>query len=154
VVSTGPERSVAFLLSQLGFVSAGRFAGAVAPLGLEPAEAGLLRQLARREGETQQALASALSTSPSRIVALLDGLAARGLVERRAHPSDRRARAIHLTPDGRALLGRLATAGRRHERAMCEGLSAGEQEELRELLTKLAAARGLVEGVHPGFRDR
>jgi DNA-binding MarR family transcriptional regulator len=153
-VSGGPERSIAFLLSQLGFVSARRFAEAVAPLDLEPAEAGLLRQLASCEGETQQVLASAMVTSPSRVVALLDQLAAKGCVERRPHPSDRRARAIHLTPAGRALLGRLATAGRRHEEAMCEGLSDDDREHLRELLSKLAAARGLVAGVHPGLTQR
>lgn len=150
-MSRGPEGSVAFLLSQLGFVASRRFADVVTPLDLEPAEAGLLRQLALREGETQQALASAMVTSPSRVVALLDQLAAKGLVERRPHPSDRRARAIHLTPAGRALLGHLATAARRHEEAMCEGLSADDREHLRDLLAKLAAHRGLVAGVHPGL---
>jgi DNA-binding MarR family transcriptional regulator len=152
-VSTGPERSIAFLLSQLGFVASRRFAEVVAPLGLEPAEAGLLRQLAMREGDTQQALAAAMSTSPSRVVALLDQLAAKGLVERRPHPSDRRARSIHLTPVGKATIAAVAAAGHRHEEAMCEGLSEGDREELRELLVKLAATQGLTEGVHPGLRD-
>jgi DNA-binding MarR family transcriptional regulator len=152
-VSAGPEGSVAFLLSQLGFVASRRFAEAVAPLELEPSEAGLLRQLASRQGETQQSLAVAMATSPSRVVALLDQLEKKGLVERRPHPSDRRARAIHLTPAGRALLGRLATAGRRHEEAMCDGLSDGEREELRRLLARLAGLRGLTAGVHPGLRE-
>ena len=152
-MTTGPERSIAFLLSQLGFVASRRFAEVVAPLDLEPAEGGLLRQLAMREGDTQQALAAAMSTSPSRVVALLDQLAAKGLVERRPHPSDRRARSIHLTPVGRAAIGKVAAAGQRHEEAMCEGLSDDDREQLRELLLKLAAARGLTEGVHPGLRD-
>ena len=41
---------------------------------------------------------------PSRMVALVDELEQRGLVERRPHPSDRRVRALYLTAEGREML--------------------------------------------------
>jgi hypothetical protein len=36
---------------------------------------------------------------------------------------------------------------------MCDGLSDDERDELRGLLSKLAALRGLTAGVHPGLRE-
>ena len=70
--------------------SAGRFADRLAPLGLKPPHAGILRALDRADGLSQQALGEALGTFPSRLVARLDELEERGLVERRDRPGDRR----------------------------------------------------------------
>src|SRR5438093_8789076 len=107
----GPEAAVGFLVSAVGWHSSQGFATALVPLGLEPPHAGLLRQVAANEGRSQQALAEALGTAPSRVVALVDDLEAKGLVERRANPKDRRARALHLTAEGRQMLERVAAAG-------------------------------------------
>ena len=54
------ETRASFLLSQLGMQSAQRFTAALAPLGITPNRFGVLAQLAREEGRTQQELANAL----------------------------------------------------------------------------------------------
>ena len=59
-------------------------------------------------GVRQKELAVALGIEGPSLVRLLDGLERRGLIERREDGSDRRARGIHLTADGRALQRRVA----------------------------------------------
>jgi DNA-binding MarR family transcriptional regulator len=113
----------------------------------------LLRHLANDEGGSQQALGEALRIPPSRMVALVDGLEQRGLLERRRDPNDRRVRTLHLTPDGRRLLGEIMEVSLEHERQLCTGLQPAERERLITLLNRLAAEQGLAEGVHPGAAD-
>src|SRR5262245_62562965 len=102
----GPQhpRSTAFLLAQVGAHAAGKFAERLLALGLVPAHAGTLRLINASSGISQQALSSKLGLPPSRLVALLDELEERGLVERRASAEDRRVYALHLTRRGREIL--------------------------------------------------
>src|SRR6185312_9344260 len=99
-----PFKSVGFTLSNLGFAVAAGFRAKLEPLGLEPRDFALLRAVGAAEGLTQQAIGERLHVPASRMVAFIDSLQERGLLERRAHPSDRRARALYLTTDGRSLL--------------------------------------------------
>lgn len=52
---------------------------------------------------TQKALADHSATDPMMTSQVLRALEARGLVERRPHPQDGRARALAVTPEGRRL---------------------------------------------------
>src|SRR5574338_109192 len=52
---------------------------------------------------TQAALAEAIGADKTRIIPTLDELQARGLIERRPDPADRRARLLAITEAGRAL---------------------------------------------------
>ena len=63
------------------------------------------------DGVRQKELATALSIEGPSLVRLLDSLERRGLIERRADESDRRARGIHLTRSGRELAKRAAKVG-------------------------------------------
>ncbi|MFD4871420.1 MarR family winged helix-turn-helix transcriptional regulator, partial [Streptomyces sp. NPDC058412] len=98
-------RGAAFLLAQIGAHAAGRFAERVAALGLTPADVGLLRMVAGQPGRSQRALAEDLGVVPSRVVALIDVLEDKRLVERRRSVEDRRNHELHLTPEGRQTLG-------------------------------------------------
>jgi DNA-binding MarR family transcriptional regulator len=144
---------VAFLLSQLGYHSARLWKGRLAPLGLDPRHVMLLRHIADDEGRSQHALGEALRIPPSRMVALVDSLEERGLLRRRPNPNDRRVRTLHLTPDGRRLLGKIMEISLEHEEQLCTGLQPAEREQLITLLGRLAAEQGLAPGVHPGAAD-
>ena len=144
---------VAFLLSQLGYYSSRRWKAHLAPLGLDPRQVMVLRRLASDEGRSQQALGDALQIPPSRMVALVDALEQRGLLMRRPSPSDRRVRTLHLTKEGRWLLGEIMEISVEHEQQLCRGLQPAEREQLLTLLNRLAAQQGLAEGVHPGAAD-
>ena len=74
--------------------------------------------------------------SPGR-TGVLDGLEARGLVERR-RGADRRTNGLWLTRAGRAQLARIRRRIELHERRVSAHLSAAERARLIELLAKLA----------------
>jgi DNA-binding MarR family transcriptional regulator len=146
-----PFETVGFLLSQLGFQGSRRFAERLEPLGLNPRTFALLRHLDEDEGRSQHALADALHVPPSRMVALLDELEDRGLAERRSHPTDRRARALYLTSEGRRLFRKAGKVAAAHEAELCADLSKAERVQLLGLLRRIAASQGLTAGVHPGL---
>jgi DNA-binding MarR family transcriptional regulator len=121
------------------------------PLGLEPRQFALLRVVSGSEGQTQQALGDALGIPKSRMVALIDDLEARGLVERRLRPDDRRARALHVTPEGARCLGEAMEVAEAHEGFVLERLSPAEHRQLVEMLQRLSADDDLE--IHPGLRS-
>jgi len=148
----------AFLLAQVGAHAASRFAQSLRPIGLSPAHAGILRILDAAPAITQQALAGALGSPPSRLVALVDELEAKGLVERQANESDRRRYALRLTAKGKAALQTIGNLVREHQNALLAALSQDERQQLAALLMRIADQQGLRKGVHPGYaqdrRDR
>jgi DNA-binding MarR family transcriptional regulator len=146
--AAGPLRSVGFTISSLGYEIARRFREMLEPLGLEPREFALLRSIGAEEGLSQQAIGARLRIAPSRMVAFVDALEARGLVERRLNAEDRRTRALHLTDAGRDLIGRAVAVAAGHERALCDGLSADEREQLLALLRRVGLALDVPAGVH------
>jgi DNA-binding MarR family transcriptional regulator len=148
-----PAQSVGFTLSSLGYAVSRRFHATLAPLGLEPREFALLRAIAAAEGASQQALAERLQIPPSRMVAFVDALERRALVERRPNPSDRRARALHLTGEGRELLAAAFALAADLETRLCAGLSARERERLLAALQSVGAQLEVNPGTHSAHRD-
>ncbi|MFJ1752107.1 MarR family winged helix-turn-helix transcriptional regulator [Kitasatospora sp. NPDC088134] len=148
----GPPGGSAFLLAQLGAHAADRFAERIAALDLTPAQAGLLRLLVQQPGRSQRELADALGMPPSRFVPFADGLEQRGLIERRRNAEDRRLYALHLTPDGLALLARLRETALAHEQDVTQSLTPEEHAQLTTLLGRIATQQGLTPGIHPGYR--
>jgi DNA-binding MarR family transcriptional regulator len=141
--------SLGFLLSQLGYVAARRFHQVMKPVGIDPPHFLVLRFLAKLEGTSQQGMSEMLHIPPSRMVAVVDQLESRGLVERRPNPTDRRARALHLTSAGREMLGRALKAATDHEMSIGATLAPEERRQVIALLQKLAAEMSLLSGVHP-----
>jgi DNA-binding MarR family transcriptional regulator len=142
----------AFLLAQVGAYAATRFAERLSSLNLSPPDAGILRLLRKAAGISQQELSSRLRIHPSRLVAILDNLEQRKLVERKPNPQDRRLYSLHLTKDGSEILERIGKVAREHQDALLSTLSVDERGKLTELLHRIADAQGLTPGVHPGYQ--
>jgi len=142
----------AFLLAQIGAHAATRFAERLAVLQLSPPDAGILRLLRTSAGISQQALSSRLQIHPSRLVAILDKLEKRRLIERKPNPDDRRLYSLQLTRDGIAILEQLGKVAREHQEALLAALSSEERHNLAVLLQKIAGEQGLSPGIHPGYR--
>jgi DNA-binding MarR family transcriptional regulator len=149
--SDNPAGSLPFLLAQVGAHAAMKFAQRLERFDLSPPHAGLLGMLRRSGGQSQQEVAENLGMHPSRMVALVDELESKGLIERRANPDDRRVYALFLTPAGEKALRDIGRASGEHLEALCAALDAGEREQLRSLLARIAQEQGLRAGVHPGF---
>jgi DNA-binding MarR family transcriptional regulator len=143
--------TVSFAISTTGYELARRFHELLAPFGLEPRDFGLLQGVAASEGDSQQAIGERINIAPSRMVAFIDSLERRGLLERRQNPNDRRARALFLTAEGRELLARAFQMADELERAATQGLSPTERDQLLELLARVGAHVGIPRDVHPGM---
>jgi DNA-binding MarR family transcriptional regulator len=146
--SAPPLHSVGFTISTTGYAVSRRFHEVLAPLELEPREFALLRAVGGAEGQSQQAIGEGLQIPASRMVAFIDALEARRLIERRHNPEDRRTRALHLTAAGHALLGRALARAVEYEQGLCAGLSAAERDQLLDLLQRVGAELDLAPGVH------
>jgi DNA-binding MarR family transcriptional regulator len=99
----------------------------------------LLSSLQAQNDLTQVQLAQMSGIEKSSVVLFLDALESDGWVERRPHPSDRRAHCVHLTAKGRAQFRELGRGLQRAERdALCV-LNVAEREQLQGLLLRLIA---------------
>jgi DNA-binding MarR family transcriptional regulator len=133
-------RHTGFLLSRMGMVAQKQFAERIESLGLTPRMWGALNVL-DVEGEiTQHALCKGLGIDPSSMVATIDELESQGLVERRRHPNDRRAHALHVTALGRQTLAHGRKLASKAQDQLLAPLNEEEREQLHGLLLRLALA--------------
>jgi MarR family transcriptional regulator for hemolysin len=77
--------------------------------GMTRAQWVILLNVHRRPGMLQKELAEVLEVEPISVARLVDRLEARGMVERRGDPMDRRCWRLHLTESARPLLGEINT---------------------------------------------
>ncbi len=127
-----------FLLARTGHVAARQFAERLRGLGLTTRMWGALNVLDAEGSTTQQFLGRCTGIDPSSMVATVDDLEQRGLVERRPHPSDRRAHALHITEQGREILSRGRQLARQAQEDLLAPLSREERKQLHDLLLRLA----------------
>jgi DNA-binding MarR family transcriptional regulator len=108
-------------------------------LDLTPGLMKALLSIPPGQSRPMKELAGEWHCDASYVTSLVDGLEERGVVERRAHPTDRRAKVIVLTEDGARM--RDEVLDRIHEPPpWFDVLSQDEAETLRDLLAKLVAA--------------
>lgn len=129
-----------FLISRMGLVAAKQFGERLESLGLTTRMWGALNVL-EAEGEiTQGALCKSVGMDPSSMVSTIDELEAMGLVERRQHPTDRRAHALHVTDKGRETLTQGRELARSAQEELLAPLNEEERKQLHSLLLRLALA--------------
>ncbi len=90
--------------------------------GMTRAQWQLLIRLETQPGILQKELAEILEVEPITVARLVDRLEARGMVERRADPMDRRCWRLHLTEQSRPLLGEIDVQLTDMARSLCAGL--------------------------------
>lgn len=91
------------------------------------------------DGMRQRVLAEEMGVEGPSLVRLLDSLEACHLVERREDPEDRRAKTLHITEDGRALLVRVNAALDGVRRRLLTGLEASDVASGYRVLTTIEA---------------
>jgi len=139
-VHTALARNIGFLISRMGLVASKHFGERIGALGLTTRMWGALNVLDAEGPISQGALCAAVGMDPSSMVSTIDELEAKGLVERRRHPTDRRAYALHVTDRGRETLVEGRAVARETQEELLAPLSPEERDQLRELLLKLALA--------------
>jgi MarR family transcriptional regulator, organic hydroperoxide resistance regulator len=98
----------------------------------------VLSALAAGAAPSQLVLAQQIHYDKTRLITLLDGLEADGLVTRAPDPADRRARVVRLTRAGRRRHSAIRAQIRAMEERKLTGLSPEERRVLRSALAHLA----------------
>ena len=147
-----PRREFAFVLSDVARLLRTYADQRARQFGMTRAQWAVLARLEHAEGLKQAELAEQLDLQPITLTRLVDRLCANGLIERRADPSDRRAKRLYLTPAARPLMDRLAELGHDMMGTVLDGFDAatiermtGElkraKENLRGAIARNAAAK-------------
>lgn len=109
----------------------------MAPFGLKPVDFSTLSLITHNPGITARQLCHALGILPPNMVGMINGFERRGLIERRPHPTDRRAQGLHLTDAGQKLMAQAETTASELELDVAHKLSSREQDTLKRLLQKI-----------------
>jgi MarR family transcriptional regulator for hemolysin len=132
-----PRREILFQLSDVARSMRAHIDQRAREHGITRAQWATLVRLKRQQGMTQAEMAEALEIQPITLVRLIDRLCAQRLVERRPHPSDRRANRLYLTPKGRGLLEQLIPLGKMIAAELLWSMSEAEIAELLQTLLRI-----------------
>lgn len=113
------------------------FGRALAPLGLNTAQALVIVILADRRAGTAADMCRTLSHDAGAMTRLIDKLEAMGLVRRVREARDRRAARLELTQEGRALHGQVTRVQIAALNRMLRGFSRAEARTLEALLKRI-----------------
>src|SRR6478752_7657794 len=100
--------------------------------GMTRAQGVILARLSRQPGMTQNEMAGLCEVEPITVGRLVDRLEARGLLERRLDPADRRIRRLHLLPPAEPLLAEIHY----YKKKLFDDLTEGLDEATIETVTR------------------
>ncbi|MFI7676995.1 MarR family winged helix-turn-helix transcriptional regulator [Actinophytocola sp. NPDC049390] len=131
---------LAFMLSHTSHVLSTELTAELAGLGITPRGSCVLASALTGE-HTQIQLADMCGLDKTTMVVTVDELEKAGLVERQTSPTDRRARIIVVTPQGREMSAKAADVIDRVHEDVLASLPDGEREGLVAGLTRLVENR-------------
>jgi MarR family transcriptional regulator for hemolysin len=127
--------NISFVLHDVARLLRKRFEQRSRASGLTRAQWQVLANLSRHEGIHQNRLADLIEIMPITLGRLLDKMEARGFIERRPNPVDRRAWLLYLTPQAHPLLEIMRSNGQKTRDEAFIGLSTDAQLYLLQTLS-------------------
>jgi MarR family transcriptional regulator, transcriptional regulator for hemolysin len=118
--------------------------------GMTRAQWGILIWLERQPGLSQKELSEMLEVEPITVARLIDRLEARGMVERRPDPKDRRIWRLHLCAPAYPVLREIDCQRAQMRALATDGLNEAMLETMTEALLKMKAT--LSQEAHPARR--
>jgi len=119
--------------------------------GMTRAQWVMLIWLDRRPGLSQKELSELLEVEPITVARLVDRLEARGMVERRADPADRRIWRLHLRAAAYPVLAEIAQHRSEMAALVCTGIDAETIARMTDGLARMKAT--LSAEVRPRLRE-
>jgi MarR family transcriptional regulator, transcriptional regulator for hemolysin len=132
-----PDRSLGVLMSDLARLLRRNFDRRLQSLGLTQAQWRAIVNVSRTEGMSQAALAECLEIQPITVGRLIDRMEAAGWIERRGHPSDRRAVQLYLTAKCQPIIEEIRARAADTMSDALEGISASTERLLFEQLQRI-----------------
>lgn len=139
-------RSLGFLLGDVSRLVRKRFDTRVGSLGLTRAQWRVLALLRRREGVNQTELAEILEIETITLGRHIDRLEAKGWVERRRDPSDRRAWNLFLNAKVQPVMDKMRGFSEATRAEALTGITEAESEQMIDLLLRIKANMLELEG--------
>jgi MarR family transcriptional regulator, transcriptional regulator for hemolysin len=135
-VQPGFGRNFGFLVHDVSRLIKRRFDRRARQTGLPITrrQAAVVLYVARNEGVSQTEVATWLDMEPIALVRMLDKLNEEGLVERRAHPTDRRVRTLWLTPAARPVVTQILAINKAIREEAFAGMPAHARDTVIDIL--------------------
>jgi len=131
--------NVGFLLHDVARLMRLTYDRRMRQLGLTRSQWWVMTYLYFNEGISQTELSAILDVERATLGRLLDRLEAKGWVERRSHPNDRRVKRVYLTGEVEPLMQTMRAMAAEVRGEALAGVSAQEHELLIACLTKIKA---------------
>jgi DNA-binding MarR family transcriptional regulator len=128
------DRDLMILLHDVARMQRTRFDRWARSYGLTRAQGVILARLYRQPGLSQIEMAAICEVEPITVGRLVDRLEARGLIERRPDPDDRRIRRLHLLPPSEPILARIEDYRADVNTYLLSGVSAEARETVVNVL--------------------
>ncbi len=133
-MSASLDRDLLVLLHDVARLLRTRFDQRAREHGATRAQWVILARLERQPGLSQNELASILEVEPITVARLVDRLEARGLVERRADPNDRRIWRLHNLPAAQPAIDKITLYREAMNAELIEGIDPCVREALIDAL--------------------
>jgi DNA-binding MarR family transcriptional regulator len=145
---TEVSRAFGFLVHDVSRLIKRRFERRARQMGLPITrqQAAVVLNIAGNEGVSQAELAAWLGIEPIALVRMLDKLHEEGLVERRAHPTDRRVRTLWLTPSARPVVAQILAINKAIREEAFAGMAAHACDTVIDILDGIKGNLALREG--------
>src|SRR5499427_9386144 len=146
---SGVGRAFGFLVHDVSRLIKRHFERRARQMGLPITrqQAAVMLNIASNEGVSQAEVATWLDIEPIALVRMLDKLHEEGLVERRAHPTDRRVRTLWLTPAAGPVVERILAINESTRREAFSGLPSQTRDTLIEVLGQIKTNLAIKEDV-------
>ena len=138
-IEFGLDSNIGFLVSDAHRLITATVDKSMKPLGLTRSQLRVLMHLLRHDGHSQVQIAEQLDLGKVAIGGLIDRLEEKNLVERRVHPSDRRAKRVYLTPKVEELYQPLQSLGTQMMKGLLKDISNDQYLQLVEQLKTIKA---------------
>jgi DNA-binding MarR family transcriptional regulator len=135
-----PDRPAGYIAWEIGQILATRVERTLRPFHLTRAQHSALTQATLTPGVTCATAARRTAITPQSMGTAVNGLVARGLLERRTTPGDRRTQHLYATEAGLRLAARADAAVHAAHAEALEALTPAEQVQAHTVLLKLLAA--------------
>src|SRR6516164_4631885 len=134
--TAGVGRAFGFLVHDVSRLIKRRFERRARQMGLPITrqQAAVILNIAGNEGVSQAEVANWLGIEPIALVRMLDKLHEEGLVERRAHPTDRRVRTLWLTPAARTVVTQILAINKAIREEAFAGMPAHARDTVIDIL--------------------
>jgi MarR family transcriptional regulator for hemolysin len=131
------DRHLGFLVNDLARLLRRNFNRRVQSLGLTQAQWRAIAHLSRNEGMTQTELADRLDVQAITLTRLVDRMQNAGWVERRNHPSDRRAVQLFLTGKCEPILAEMQSRAADTLHDALTGIAPSTQQQVMDVLERM-----------------